>query len=164
MKKKRLEKIIEIVTENEVETQDELISYLRQAGFDVTQATVSRDIRELNLTKVMHGQGKYRYVMARKEDGIRALNINHALADAILRAEYAQNLVVVHTYPGMAQAIALEVDNLGHNAILGTVAGDDTVLIVTRDTDSAATVSGLIKDMIRARHKGGAGTHNGEGH
>ncbi len=162
MKKKRLEKIIEIVTENEVETQDELITHLREAGFEVTQATVSRDIRELNLTKITRGQGKYRYVLPRHEDGIRTLHINHALADAIVRAEYAQNLVVVHTYPGMAQAIALEVDNLGHAAILGTVAGDDTVLIVTRDTDSAATVSGLIKDMIRARHKGGTGTA-GEG-
>lgn len=165
MKKKRLEKILEIVSENEIETQDELIAHLRRAGFDVTQATISRDIRELNLTKIMHGQGKYRYVTARREDGIRVLNINHALADAILRAEYAQNMVVVHTYPGMAQAIALEVDNLGHAPILGTVAGDDTILIVTRDIDSAATVSGLIKDMIRARHKGEAGTASaGEGH
>lgn len=156
MKKKRLEKIVEIVTENVVETQEELLGHLRCAGFDVTQATVSRDIRELNLTKMTRGQGGYRYVIPQYEDSIRTLHISNALADAILRAEYAQNIVVVHTYPGMAQAIALEVDNLGHASILGSVAGDDTVMIVTGDTDNAAAISGLIKDMIRARHKSGA--------
>ncbi len=162
MKKKRLDKIIEIVTNFDIETQDELIAHLKEEGFDVTQATASRDIRELKLTKVMSGHGVYRYVVPRTEDGIRVLNINHALAEAIVRAEYAQNLVVVHTFPGMAQAIALEVDNLGHARILGSVAGDDTILIVTQDTESAATVSGLIKDMIRARHQSG-GAASAEG-
>lgn len=151
MKKKRLDKIIEIITTHEVETQDELISYLRKEGYDVTQATVSRDIRELKLTKVMTGQGSYRYIQANRDSQMKGLHISHALSDAILRVASAENLVVVHTYPGMAQAVALEVDQLKHPSILGSVAGDDTILIVAADKHSAAMLSEQIKEMIRMR-------------
>lgn len=151
MKKKRLDKIIEIITAHEVETQDELIDYLREEGYEVTQATVSRDIRELKLTKIMTGRGNYRYVRSGGDPTAKGLHINHALSDAILRVDSAENLVVVHTYPGMAQAIALEVDHLQHGGILGSVAGDDTILIVASDKACAATISEQIKEMIRTR-------------
>lgn len=156
MKKKRLDKIIEIITTREVETQDELISYLRDEGFEVTQATVSRDIRELKLTKVMTGQGSYRYIQSNRDRDMKGLHISHALSDAILRVASAENLVVVHTYPGMAQAVALEVDQLKHQSILGSVAGDDTILIVAADKHNATMLSEQIKEMIRtrAREKG----------
>ena len=147
MKKKRLDKIIDII-------RDELIAYLRAEGFAVTQATVSRDIRELQLTKIMTGRGSYRYVMPPKatETG---LHFNHAVAETIVRADSAQNVIVLHTYPGMAQAVALEVDNLRHPELLGCVAGDDTVIIVATDAARAVEVREEIKDMIRSRRAGG---------
>ena len=97
MKKNRLDKIIDIITQNEVETQDELISYLKEAGYAVTQATVSRDIRELKLAKVMTGRGSYRYVLPKEDKDTRQLHISHALAETITRVEYAQNMIVLHT-------------------------------------------------------------------
>lgn len=152
MKKNRLEKIIEIIDRYEVETQDELIDYLGREGFDVTQATVSRDIRELKLVKITTGHGHYRYVLPQEETkGQASLHISNALAETILRTDCAGNLVVLHTYPGMANAIAVEVDRLDHPAILGCIAGDDTVLIVARDAEQALHLSDQIKDMVRHR-------------
>ena len=151
MKKKRLDKIVEIITAYEVETQDDLIEHLRREGFDVTQATVSRDIRELKLTKIMTGRGNYRYVRSNLEKDVKGLHISHALSEAIVKVASAQNLVVMHTFPGMAQAIALEVDHLQHPHILGSVAGDDTVLIVASDTHSADGIREQIKELIRTR-------------
>ncbi len=154
MKKDRLEKVIEIISEYEVETQDELIEHLRKEGFDVTQATVSRDIRELKLVKIMTGRGSYRYILPQEDTaGQAALHISSALAETIIRAEYAGNLIVLHTFPGMANAIAAEVDHLRHPSLLGCVAGDDTILIVARDVEGAAQISDQIKDMIRHRTK-----------
>ena len=155
MKKNRLDKIIEIITRNEVETQDELISHLKDAGYAVTQATVSRDIRELKLAKVMTGRGSYRYVLPKEDKDIRQLHISHALAETITRAEAAQNIIVLHTYAGMAQAVALEVDHLAHPEILGCVAGDDTIIIITRDTAAAVMLSDQMQEMIRSRVKQG---------
>lgn len=157
MKKNRLDKIIEIITTYEVETQDDLIAHLRREGFDVTQATISRDIRELKLAKVMTGRGNYRYMRSAEDKDVKGLHISHALSEAILKVASAQNLVVLHTLPGMAQAIALEVDNLKHPCILGSVAGDDTVLIVVSDTPSAGNISEQIKELIRTRTKEHAG-------
>lgn len=154
MKKNRLEKVMEIIAEHEIETQDELIDYLRRDGFEVTQATVSRDIRELKLVKIMTGHGSYRYVLPQEDTSSQtALHISGALAETIVRAEFSGSLVVVHTFPGMANAIAAEVDHLHHPALLGCVAGDDTILIVARDGDSAAQISDQLKDMIRHRTK-----------
>lgn len=155
MKKNRLDKIIEIITRNEVETQDELISYLKDAGYAVTQATVSRDIRELKLVKVMTGRGSYRYVLPKEDKDIRQLHISHALAETITRAEAAQNMIVLRTYAGMAQAVALEVDHLAHPSILGCVAGDDTIIIVARDTAAATLLSDQMQEMIRSRVRQG---------
>ena len=153
MKKNRLDKIIEIITAYEVETQDELITHLKEAGYAVTQATVSRDIRELKLAKIMTGRGSYRYVLPKEDRDTRRLHISHALAETITRAEVAQNIIVLHTYPGMAQAVALEVDHLSHPDLLGCVAGDDTIIIVSRDSASAAALSEQMQEMIRARGK-----------
>jgi len=153
MKKKRLDKIIEIISQYEVETQDDLITHLRNEGFDVTQATVSRDIRELKLTKVMTGRGSYRYMQSADHKDVKGLHISHALSEAIVKVASAQNLVVLHTLPGIAQAIALEVDNLKHPHILGSVAGDDTVLIVVSDTLRAGQISEQIKELIRTKER-----------
>ena len=151
MKKDRLDKVIEIITNNEVETQDALIAHLSAAGYHVTQATVSRDIRDLRLTKVMTGRGSYRYVLPEDDTASRRLNISHALAETITRADVSGNIIVLHTFSGMAQAVALEVDNLNYNGLLGCVAGDDTIIIVTRDHPAAVALSAQLRELIRAR-------------
>lgn len=156
MRKNRLEKIVEIITEHDVETQDELLEYLRAEGFDVTQATVSRDIRELKLIKGNSEYGKYCYMLPKVTRDER-LHFNSALAEAITKVDYAQNIVVLHTYAGMAQAVAIEIDKLGLAQVLGCVAGDDTIIVITRDNDSSATISNQLKELIRVRGKNGDG-------
>ncbi len=153
MKKNRLNKIIDIITAYEVETQDDLLCYLQKAGFNVTQATISRDIRELGLSKVVTGRGSYRYILPKEEKDTRRLQISHALAETITRVEVAQNLIVLHTYAGMAQAVALEVDRLSHAGILGCVAGDDTIIIVARDNADAVSLGQQMQELIRSRAK-----------
>jgi transcriptional regulator of arginine metabolism len=114
---------------------------------------VSRDIRELKLAKVMTGRGNYRYVLPKEDKDTRRLHISHALAETIVRVEAAQNIIVLHTYAGMAQAVALEVDHLSHPSLLGCVAGDDTIIIVARDNAGAAALADQLQEMIRARAK-----------
>ena len=149
MKKNRLDKIIDIITQNEVETQDELISYLKEAGYAVTQATVSRDIRELKLAKVMTGRGSYRYVLPKEDKDTRQLHISHALAETITRVEYAQNMIVIKTLGGMGMAVAVALDNMQNSEILGTIAGDDTVFCVVRSHNQAAVI---IEKLYRIIH------------
>ncbi len=153
MKKNRLNKIIDIITTHEVETQDELIAHLEKAGYTVTQATVSRDIRELGLSKVVTGRGSYRYILPKEEKDTRRIQISHALAETIVRVEVAQNIIVLHTYAGMAQAVALEVDHLSHPSLLGCVAGDDTIIIVARDNAGAVSLGQQMQELIRSRAK-----------
>ena len=153
MKTVRQVTILDIIEKNEIETQEELADALRQRGIQVTQATVSRDIRELKLAKVMTGRGNYRYVLPKEDKDTRRLHISHALAETIVRVEAAQNIIVLHTYAGMAQAVALEVDHLSHPSLLGCVAGDDTIIIVARDNAGAAALADQLQEMIRARAK-----------
>ena len=151
MKKNRHEKIIEIVERYDVETQDELIEHLRRTGYDVTQATVSRDIRELKLTKVMGDNGSYRYQLPKSNEALSNFKFNHALAESITSVDYALHTVVVITFPGMAQAVAVGIDSLKLPVILGCVAGDDTIVIIARNPDAAADLNGRIKEIIRGQ-------------
>ena len=151
MKKNRHEKIIEIVERYDVETQDELIEHLRRTGYDVTQATVSRDIRELKLTKVMSDKGSYRYQLPKSNEALSNFKFNHALAESITSVDYALHTVVVKTFPGMAQAVAVGIDSLKLPVILGCVAGDDTIVIIARNPDAAADLNGRIKEIIRGQ-------------
>ena len=147
MKKNRLNKIIEIINTYEVETQDDLIVHLQAAGFSVTQATVSRDIRELGLSKVVTGRGSYRYILPKADKGARSLQISHALAETITRVEVAQNIIVLHTYAGMAQAVAVGIDAMKLSQILGCVAGDDTILVVSRDEATATELAERFRNL-----------------
>ena len=151
MKKNRHEKIIEIVEKHEVETQDELIEHLRKLGYEVTQATVSRDIRELKLTKVMGEKGSYRYELPKSNEAIGSFKFSHALAESVTSVDYALNTVVIKTFPGMAQAVAVGIDNLHLQVILGCVAGDDTILVVARSAEAAADLNSRIKEIIRGQ-------------
>lgn len=132
MKYSRHAKILDIIEKNVIETQEELAEKLKEAGIDVTQATVSRDIKELRLVKVMDEEGRYRYAtMSHSETTIsnRLLNV---FAESFVSVDYANNIVVIKTLPGMAPACASALDSLKWAEIVGTIAGDDTVMIVCR--------------------------------
>lgn len=150
MKGNRQKKILEIINHYHIETQDDLIDRLLVEGFSVTQATVSRDIRELQLSKVLTAKGNYRYVAPKKEEMVTGMKINAALVDSILSVDYAQNLVVVRTFPGLAQAVAAGIDNLALAEVLGCVAGDDTILVATRNETAAKSISERIHIMMKA--------------
>ena len=149
MKSNRQKKILEIVNRYHVETQDDLIDRLMVEGFSVTQATISRDIRELQLSKVLTSKGTHRYVAPKREDTVVGIKFNAALVESITSVEYAQNLVVIKTYPGLAQAVASAVDSLNMHNILGCVAGDDTIILVTGDTESSEEISRKIRELMK---------------
>ena len=137
MKKERHEKIIDIVRNNDIETQEELINKLREAGVDATQATISRDIRELKLTKGTDNHGKYKYILSSFKDDDYGDVYLQTLVRSIKKVDHTMNMVVVHTYSGMAQACAAGIDAHDSEEILGCVAGDDTILIVLKDEEEA---------------------------
>lgn len=149
MKASRQDAILELVEKYEIETQDDLIERLRQNGFEVTQATVSRDIRELKLTKVLTGHGGYRYVLPPKDTVQAGSKLNRALLESIVFLDVAMNIVVVKTHPGLAQAVAGGIDSMHMPEIVGCVAGDDTLLNVTRDVESAEVVCNKLKNLIK---------------
>lgn len=138
MKATRQEEILKLVSEESIQTQDELINRLRSLGYGVTQATVSRDIRQLKLTKVMTEDGVYRYVIPHgsEEDG-GVTRLNRTLLDAITRIDHVNNIIVINTYPGMAQAVASGIDAAQDQDILGCVGGDDTIIVIARSEDTA---------------------------
>jgi transcriptional regulator of arginine metabolism len=138
MKSSRQEKILEIISKNNIETQEELIEALKKEGIVATQATASRDIRQLKLLKVMV-DGVYKYVAPKKElDELS--EYNSALILSIREIKYALNNVVIRTAPGLAQAVAAGVDSLRENDILGSVAGDDTIILVTSSEEASERI------------------------
>jgi len=149
MKASRQDAILELVEQYEIETQDDLIERLRGSGFEVTQATVSRDIRELKLTKVLTGHGGYRYVLPPKDTAQAGSKVNRALLESIVFLDTAMNIVVVKTHPGLAQAVAAGIDSLHLPEIVGSVAGDDTLLNVARDPESAEVVCEKLRNLIK---------------
>ena len=146
MKGNRQQKILEIIESRNIGTQEELISCLTDCGFSVTQTTVSRDIRQLKLVKTLSNDGTYKYALPgtkRQETGTRVLG--SAIADSVTTVEAAQNIVVVKTLPGMANAVAVCIESLEHVHIVGSVAGDDTVLLVMRDNESARDIESKLR-------------------
>ncbi len=149
MKNKRQEEILHIIGSNDVETQESLLELLKAAGYSATQATISRDIRELKLVKRMTSNGTYRYEMSTNRDNLLP-KFNSALAESIIRVETGGNIVVIHTLAGMAQAVAACIDTAQMEDILGCVAGDDTILAVTSDNHIAMTLAEKLRTMLRA--------------
>ena len=123
---------------------------LHEEGFEVTQTTASRDIRELNLLKVSTGRGTYKYTAPNAIREKKAPVINSAITDSIVKIDWAQNIVVVKTLPGMGNAVAVCIDSIESSKVIGSVAGDDTVLIVVRDTELAELVAGELLNAFRA--------------
>ena len=146
MKSKRQQKIIEIITNNDIETQDDLIKALKAEGFNATQATVSRDIRELKLLKLTVN-GVYKYV-APKAEIDNSLKYNHALFSSIVDVVYALNNVVIKTNPGLAQAVAAGIDSLNDDDVLGCVAGDDAIILVSKSEEASIRITDKIKRIV----------------
>lgn len=147
MKLERHSKIVELIGKYEIETQEELAEYLNQAGFAVTQATVSRDIRELKLTKVQSESGKQRYVVLQNQGSFSDKYIR-ILRDGYLSMDMAQNILVIKTVAGMAMAVAAALDALNFNEIVGCIAGDDTIMCAVRSADDTILVMDKLKKLI----------------
>jgi transcriptional regulator of arginine metabolism len=137
VKAKRQEKIIEIIEQYEIETQDELAERLSDAGFHTTQATISRDIRELKLTKLTFPDGKQKYIALENHDATSMDKYKRVLQDGITGIAISENILVIRTVSGMAMACAAALDQLKLNQILGSIAGDDTILCVARSKELA---------------------------
>ncbi len=148
MKYSRHAKILELIEQYHIETQEELAERLREHGMDVTQATVSRDIKELRLIKVMADNGAYRYASISRSDGNISNKLLTVLNESFVSCDYANNIVVVKTLPGMAQAAASAVDALNWPDIVGTIAGDDTIMIVCRAEKIAEELVSKFSRMI----------------
>ena len=149
MKKNRQEKLLELISRYEIDTQEELIARLREHGYDATQATISRDIRELKIAKMTTGKGTYRYVLPKRVEAASSLKFSNALVDSIISVDYVNNMIVLKTYPGMANAMAVGIDGMNLDRILGCVAGDDTILIITRSNEDAESISDRLHDLLR---------------
>ena len=145
MKKERQEKIRELVENYKIGTQDELIKMLRENGFNATQATMSRDIKDLKLTKISDGVNGYYYVFPNTMSMSNLNKLNASLTNLVISVNSAMNIIIIKTHPGMAQAVATGIDNIKSAEILGCVAGDDTILLVCHDNDSAEDVTRKLK-------------------
>lgn len=149
MKSQRQAKIMEIISNRNVETQEQLLEELMQAGFRCTQATISRDIKELRIVKELTSFGTYRYTAATDEiSGTFSSRLNTIFRQCITNFDYAQNLIVIHTLPGLASAAASAIDAMNMSVVLGSIAGDDTVFVVMRDTNAAAAFCGEIRNLL----------------
>lgn len=149
MKYNRHAKILEIIENYDIETQDELVAKLKEHGMDVTQATVSRDIKELRLVKVTSADGKSRYKAMNNDSGVISDKLLTILREGYVSSDYANNILVVKTLPGMAQAVASAIDSLGWPEIIGTIAGDDTIMIVTRAERIAEEMQERITSLLK---------------
>ena len=148
MKISRHAKIIELISQYDIETQEELAEYLNKAGFKVTQATVSRDIRDLKLTKVSVGAGKQKYVVHRQEEPEMSEKYIRVLRDGYVSMDMAQNILVIKTVSGMAMAVAVAVDSMKWNEVVGCIAGDDTIMCAIRTVEDTGAVMDKIRKII----------------
>ena len=149
MKLLRHAKVKEIVENNVIETQEELAEALRRQGIDVTQATVSRDIKELMLIKVPVGDGRYRYAFPQEQSVvITPARMERTFQDSVIGLNYSQNIIVLKTMPGTAQAVAFTIDHIKWPEIIGTVAGDDTILVIVKPMEAAPTVIAKFQALL----------------
>lgn len=149
MKTKRQRKIIELITNYDIETQEELAAKLVENGFNVTQATISRDIRELNLTKIATKGGKQKYAVQSSSDIVSNSKYMRVLNDGIITMDTAGNILVVKTVSGMAMAVAAALDAMQIKEILGCIAGDDTIMCVVKHAEETVRVKEHIESFIR---------------
>ena len=137
MKKDRHALILELIENNSIETQEQLIDLLRAEGMMVTQATVSRDIKDLKLIKTSDKSGKYKYTKPKAAEERPSVKFHNIMKETVTSVDYSLNMVVIRTYPGMAGSAAAAIDSLHHPGVLGSIAGDDTIMLVMRDENVA---------------------------
>ncbi len=141
-------KIREIIAENDIETQDELVDKLKSLGYNVTQATVSRDIKELHLVKVPMSDGRYKYSLPADQRFNPLNKLKRLLMDSFVKLDMASHFIVLKTLPGNAQAVGVLIDNLDWDEILGTICGDDTCLIICRTEENAKDLKERFLEML----------------
>ncbi|MED4251797.1 transcriptional regulator AhrC/ArgR [Priestia megaterium] len=141
-------KIRDIITNNDIETQDELVDILKNQGFNVTQATISRDIKELHLVKVPLMDGRYKYSLPADQRFNPLQKLKRSLMDAFVKIDSAGHMLVMKTLPGNANAIGALIDHLDWDEILGTICGDDTCLIICRTPDDTQIISDRFLEML----------------
>ena len=148
MKYNRQNEIIALISELEIETQEELSEQLRRRGYMVTQATISRDIRELKLVKVAGAGGKYKYALPHHEENAISSKFYNLLVETLTGVDSANKIVVVKTCAGMAQGAGASIDSMGRDDIVGSVAGDDTIIIVMRTNEAASILVSELREVI----------------
>ena len=149
MKKNRHKLILELIKEYDIGTQDELLLLLREKGYDVTQATVSRDVKELRLLKTLGPNGVYRYTSEQVQDTGYTGMLEALFSGSLVKVDYAGNICVIKCSPGLANAACAAIDNLNVAEVVGTLAGDDTIFMLCRTQDEAADVAAALEKMIR---------------
>lgn len=148
MKTKRQSKILEVIRKNDVETQEELLAYLLEEGFAVTQATVSRDIREMKLTKIATGNGRQKYAIINDVSDNLSEKYVRVLRDGFLSMDMAQNILVIKTVSGMASAVCAAIDAMNIKEIVGSIAGDDTIMCAIRTIDDTVAIMKQIRKIV----------------
>lgn len=148
MKINRHSRILEIIENNEIETQDELVEQLALDGINVTQATISRDIKELKLVKVLSGSGKYKYAAFKSEDKKSYDRFIRLIKEVLVNIDYTENMVVLKTLDGSAQLVAQVIDSLGTREIVGTVSGLNTVFVLVRDKNDIGKIVDRMKKLL----------------
>ena len=154
MKQNRHQKIAELVSRYEIDTQEELAEKLKEAGFSVTQATISRDIRQMNLSKLPAGNGRQKYVILKQEHELLSDNkYIRVLRDGFVSMDMAQNILVMRTVAGMAMAVAAALDAIHFGEVVGCIAGDDTIMIAVRSAEDTKILMEKIRELISKREK-----------
>ena len=148
MKTKRQTKMLELIKKHDIETQEELSDYLQKAGYQVTQATVSRDIRELKLTKVAMSNGRQKYAALTEANEDLSEKYTRVFRDAFVSMDMAQNILVIKTVSGMAMAVAAAIDAMHLHEIVGCIAGDDTIMCAVRSVDDTIAVMSRLKKLV----------------
>ena len=149
MKQNRHQKIAELVSRYEIETQEELAEKLKEAGFTVTQATISRDIRQMNLSKLPTGNGRQKYVILKKENALLSDKYIRVLRDGFVSMDMAQNILVMRTVSGMAMAVAAALDAIHFGEVVGCIAGDDTIMIAVPSVEDTRILMGKIRELMK---------------
>ena len=149
MRSKRHLKIISIIKDNEISTQDELVTKLHQAGIDITQATISRDIKKLGLIKVPDGHGGYKYSLPNERSKGDVIDwMKRMIQDFVVDMDYSENIIVVTALPGTAMGLASAIDNVDWEEVIGSVAGDDTVLLIVKPKAKTIDLFNKMQDML----------------
>lgn len=148
MKRQRHEVVVDLIKKYDIETQEELAAYLKAEGFEVTQATVSRDIRELKLSKIATGNGKQKYIILKNDDSYLGDKFIRVLKDGFISMDNAQNILVIKTVQGMAMAVAAALDAMKFPEILGCIAGDDTIMAAVKTVEETEALMDKISEIL----------------